>query len=109
MDQLKNKEEILKAAQKSRKYGEYEVNTEHYGSIFASSAAIIIAVLLFLLEYIVKGSGNIGFLGVSLTFTCVLYLYTGIKLKSVIKIILGSVFGVFALIFLFVFIRQVIS
>lgn len=96
-----NKEEILKAAQKDRYSGkEAESRAGVKATLLGSIIALIVGAVLFLLEFFIKKSWNFGLIAVAMTASCVQLLYEGIKLKTVRKIIVGSVEAIVALLFI---------
>ena len=110
MNQLKNKDDILKAAQKNTFSGkEFENRAGTKGTLLASFVSLIVGAILFLIEFFVKRTWNIGLIAVAMTASSVQLLYEGIRLKTVWKIIVGSVEAVVALFFILGFIGQVIS
>ncbi len=103
-------DEILEAAQKEKFAGkEFDNRIESRGTLWASLISLIVGVGLFLVEYFVKGTWNIGLIAIGMTASCVQLLYEGIKLKIVWKIILGAISAIIALFFILGFIVRVIS
>ncbi len=110
MSQLSNKDEILKAAQKDTYVGkEFENRIGTMGTMLASILSLIVGTILFLTEYFVKRTWNFGLFAVTMTASSVQLLYEGSKVKTVWKIVVGSIGVIVALIFVFCFIRQVIA
>lgn len=110
MSQLNTKDEILKAAQKETFNGkEFENRAGAKGTLLASLVSLIVGAILFLAEYFVKRTWNIGLIAVAMTASSVQLLYEGIRLKTIWKIVVGSVEAIVALFFILGFIGQVIS
>lgn len=110
MSQLNNKEDILKAAQKETYFGkEYEDRVVTNGTLLATGISLLVAIILFLTEYFVKRTWNIGLFAVTATVLSVYLLYEGIKVKSAWKIIAGSILALGAVVFILWFIGQVIA
>ena len=110
MDQFENRDNILKAAQMEHYSGkEYENRASIKGSLLASFVSLIIGTILFLFEYFVNKTWNIGLIAVAMTASSVQLLYEGIKLKIVWKIVVGTIEALIALFFSLGFIGQVIS
>ncbi len=110
MSQLNTKDEILKAAQKDTFAGkEFENKAGTKGTLLASFVSLIVGAILFLTEYFVKRTWNIGLIAVAMTASSVQLLYEGIKLKTIWKTVVGSVEAIVALFFILGFIGQVIS
>ena len=108
MDQSSKKEEILKAAQKDNQ-NEYESHVGHASILITSLTACVVGLALFIVEMVFKGTKNFGLIAVALTASSVMFLYEGIKLKTVWKIIIGSVFAVVAIVLISGYLWQVIS
>lgn len=105
-----DKKEILNMAQKNRNEGrEYDNHMASRGTTLSCLTSLIVGIILFLVEYIAKGSINIGLLAVGLTTSCVQALYEGIKNKKVLLIIGGCVQIPMVLLFIIAFISQVVG
>ena len=77
------KEKILNLAQKNHAVGnEFENRVASKGTTLSCLTSIIIGIILFLIEYVAKGSANIGLLAIGLTASCVQSLYEGIRNKK---------------------------
>ena len=84
-------DKILAAAQKNKgREGEYEQNEASYSNYFGTLVALIVAVVLFLAEYIAKGAFNSGLIAVMATALGVPLLRDGIKAKKTRTIIHGA-------------------
>lgn len=104
------KEKILNLAQKNHAVGnEFENRVASKGTTLSCMTSIIIGIILFLIEYVAKGSVNIGLLAVGLTASCVQSLYEGIRNKKTLLIIGGCVQIPFVLLFIIAFIFQVVK
>ena len=110
MNPLNNKDEILNAAKKESYIGkEFENIAGTKSTLLASFVSLIVGTILFLVELFVKKTWNIGLIAVAMTASSVQLLYEGIKLKTVWKIIAGSIEALIALFFILGYIGQVIS
>lgn len=97
-------EEILKAARNNKPNGkEYENKTGTRSALWGSLVAFILGIILATVEYLIKGTLNIGLIAVGLTGGGVQYLYEGIKTKTVWKIIFGAAESLLALFFALAF------
>ena len=110
MNSLNNKEDILNAAQKESFRGkEFENKAGTRGALLAALVSLIVGTLLFLVEFFVKKTWNIGLLAVAMTASSTQLLYEGIKLKNVWKTIFGLLGALIALFFILGYIGQVIA
>ena len=110
MDEKMDKESILKAAQNANAQGKEFENREGVKSnLVGLLASLCVGVLLFLVEYLVKKTWNIALIAVFMTAAGTQMLYEGIKLKSVWRIVTGSIQLLVAAFFTLGFIGQVIS
>ena len=83
MNQLNDKDEILKAAQKDTFTGkEFENRAGTKGTLLASLVSLIVGTILFITEFFVKGPWNIGLVAVAMTASSVQLLYEGIRIKN---------------------------
>ena len=108
MDQSNKKEEILEAA-RNNKQNEYEAHIGYASVLITSLTACVVGLALFVVEMVFKGTKNFGLIAVALTASSVMYLYEGIKLKNILKIILGSIFAVIAIVLISGYLWQVVS
>lgn len=103
------KNKILEAARNNKKKGnEYESRESVRSSLLGAAIAIIVGVVLFLIEYFVKGSINVSLITVAMTAACVQSLYGGIKNKKTHLIIIGSVEAVIVFCSFVLFIYKVV-
>ena len=110
MDNHLSSEDILKAARKERVKGsEYENREGVRSNLVGFLAALVVGTVLFFLEYFIKGTWNLGLVALLMTAAAAQMLYEGIKIKSVWRIILGSIQTLIALLFILGFIGQVIA
>ena len=102
-------EKILELARKNKVRGnEYENREVTRSNLLGSFTALIVGIALFLLEFFIRCSINIGLLAVGMTAAGVQSLYEGIKLKKVHLVIVGIVQGVIAIAFILVAVIQVV-
>ena len=105
-----DKETILKAAQANKDAGrEFETKAGVKSSLFGELVALIIGIILFLTEYFVKMTWNVGLVAVAFSASGSQMLYEGIAIKSVWRIVLGAAQIIIALFFRIAFIGQVIK
>ena len=105
-----DKNEILKAVKSEKtKSKEYEDRVGIKSNVVGLLAALIVGIILFLVEYFVKKTWNIALVAVFMTAAGVQMLYEGIRIKSVWRVIIGTVQVLIALFFTLGFIGQVIS
>lgn len=103
-----DKEQILAAARKNKYRGqEYENRETDRSSTLTCFITLFVAVGLYMLEYFIKGSTNVGLIAVWLTLAGVDSLYEGIKLKQLHKTILGVLLTLGAVIAILFFVGQV--
>lgn len=103
-----NNEKVLEAAQKNNRGKEFEQRASTHGSLLGALVALLVGIGLFLLEYIINKSVNIGFIAIGMTAAGVQSLYDGIKVRKLYLIVLGIIQTLIALIFIFVFVGQVV-
>ncbi len=105
-----DKEKILEAARKNKRKGqEVENKVTVRGSLWGSFAAFVVGICLFLLEYFVRNTVNIGLLIVGMIALGVQSLYEGIKNKKVPLIVIGIVQSIVSVLAVFVFVGQVVA
>jgi len=100
--------DILIAARKENKGKEYEDRASIRGSMLGGVVAIFLGLTLFLLEYCVKGTVNIGLIAIGMTASSVQSLYEGIKTKRIWMIVSGIIQGLVALFAIIAFILQTV-
>lgn len=101
---MENKD-ILLAAQREKNRGrEFESKASEKSSLFASLMALLVGVLLFMLEYCIKNSVNVGLIAVGMTASGVQSLLEGTKVKKAYLIIISVVQLLIALFAIFAFI-----
>ena len=103
-----NNESILNAARKESRGKEYDNKVLSRSNLLGSLIALLVGVVLFLVEYFVKNSVNIGLIAVGMTAACVQSLYEGIKLKKLYLIVFGIIQVIIAIFAILIFIRQVV-
>ena len=105
-----DKDTILAAARNEKHKGkEFENKESARSGLLSSAIALLVGVGLFLLEYFVRDSVNIGLIAVGMTACGVDYLYTGVKLKQHYKTVIGTVQLLIAILFILLFIAQVVT
>lgn len=98
MNQPENNQDFLQAARANKLRGnEFEQHSALRGMNLSQIIALTVGGIIFFVQLLVKYVFDFGLLAVLMSLICVEYLYEGIKLRQVWKIILGSVFGVFTL------------
>ena len=103
-----NKEKILESARENGHVGkEFENKEAARSSMLGFLVATIVGVALYLLEYFIKGTNNLGMIAIGMTAFGVQYLYEGIKVKVIYKIIMGIIITIIAICAILVFIWQV--
>lgn len=104
-----DKEKVLAAARNDKYRGqEYENKETMRSSLVSCLITLIIGSGLFLLEYFVKDSVNVGLIAVGLTFAGVDSLYEGVKLKRLHMTILGAFMSLCAIVAILHFVFQVV-
>jgi hypothetical protein len=104
------KNKILEAARNNKSRGcEYESKESMRSSILGAVIAMLVGIVLFMVEYLVKDTVNVSLIAVGITAACVQALYEGIKNKKTYLIIIGCVDTVFVVFSILVFIAQVVS
>ena len=105
-----DKDKILAAARNEKHKGkEFENKESARSGLLSSAIALIVGISLFLLEYLVRDSVNIGLIAVGMTACGVDYLYTGVKLKQHYKTVIGTVQLLIAILFVLLFIAKVVT
>lgn len=105
-----DKDQILAAARNEKHKGkEFENKESARSGLLSSAIALIVGIGLFLLEYFVRESVNLGLIAVGVTACGVDYLYTGIKLKQHYKTVIGAVQLLVAILFVLLFVTKVVA
>ena len=105
-----DKDQILKAARTDKHRGkEFENKESVRSSLLGSAVSILLGIGLFLIEYFIQGSVNVGLIAVGMTAASVQWLYEGIKVKKIFLIIAGAFAGIIALLFILLFVAQVVA
>ncbi len=106
---MKN-EDILEAARKEKDKGnEYENKVFIKSGLLGAAVALFIGIILFLIEYYVKGTYNWGFMLIVFAGHCADLLFQGIKTRKGWRIILGAICGIIALLLTFAFACQMVT
>lgn len=106
---MKNKD-ILMAAQKEKSKGkEFENKQSVKSNLIGSLIALLVGIMLFLLEYFINSSVNIGLIAVGLTAAAVQSLFEGIKNRKVHMIIIGVVEALVTLFAILAFVSQLVT
>lgn len=104
-----NNERILESARKNKNKGrEYENKAAMRSSLLGALAALLVGICLFLLEYFINDSVNVGLIAVGMTASGIQSFYEGIKVKRVYLIITGVIQTLIALFAILVFVGQVV-
>ena len=104
-----NNEKILEAARKNKNRGkEFEQKESTRSSLLGTLVALLVGIGLFLLEYFVNNSVNIGFIAIGMTASGVQSLYEGLKVKRHYLTVLGAVQTLIAIIAILAFVGQVV-
>ena len=104
-----NNEKILEAARKNKNRGkEFEQKESTRSSLLGSLVALLVGIGLFLLEYFINNSVNIGFIAVGMTASGVQSLYEGLKVRKLYLTVIGAIQTLIALIAIFAFVGQVV-
>jgi len=107
---IMDKEKILAAARSDKHRGEEFENKETARSGLLSSAiALLVGVVLFLLEFFLKDTVNVGLIAVGVTAAGVDSLYEGIRLKRHYMTVIGIVQLLAAIFAILFFIAKVVS
>ena len=94
-----NNKSILEAARKNKERGsEYELKKNIQAYLICTIAMLISGMILFFIDYFVKGTLNISLIIVAIIAISSNTLYQGITFKKVWKIILGAILCLIALI-----------
>ncbi len=102
-------EKILEAARKDKNRGkEYENKETIRSSLIGAFVSVIIGLIVFFVEYFVKGNVNIGVIIVMTTAACIQHFYEGIKIKKAYSIVKGVVYICIDIVAILLFVWQVI-
>ena len=105
-----DREKILAAARNEKYRGkEFENKETTRSGLLGSAIAMLVGLVLFLLEYFLKNSVNIGLIAVGMTATGVDALYEGIKLKRYYMTVIGIIQILIALFAILLFIAKVVA
>lgn len=104
-----DKEAILAAARSDKHRGkEFENKETARSGLLGSAIALFVGVALFLLEYYINNSVNIGLVAVGLTAAGVDSFYEGIKLKRHYMTLIGVIQILAAIFAILIFIAKVV-
>ena len=104
-----DKEKILAAARSEKYRGkEFENKETTRSGLLGSAIALLVGVALFLLEYFVKDSVNVGLIAVGMTAAGIDSFYEGIKLKRHHMTIIGIIQILAAIFAILLFIAKVV-
>lgn len=110
MNEQMDREAILTAAQKEKRKGKELENREGVRSAaWGGIVSVLLAVVLLLLQYFVKGTVNVGFLAIGMSSAAVQHLFEGFKTRKPLLIVLGIIAACIAILFIAVFISQLFS
>ena len=105
-----DKEKILAAARSEKYRGkEFENKETTRSGLLGSAIALLVGVALFMLEYFVKDSVNVGLIAVGMTAAGVDAFYEGIKLKRHYMTIIGIIQLLVAIFAILLFIAKVVA
>mgnify|MGYP000008876308 FL=1 len=104
-----NNEKILEAARKNKNRGkEFEQKESTRSSLLGTLVALLVGIGLFLLEYFINNSVNIGLIAVGMTASGVQSLYEGLKVRKLSLTVIGAIQTLIALIAILAFVGQVV-
>ncbi len=105
-----NNKEILEAARKNKERGKEFENKEIIRSnSLGLGVAMLVAFVLYMIEYFLKGTMNIGIGAVGMTAAGVQSLYEGIRLKRASIIIAGIIISLLSVLLIIMFVVQAVS
>ena len=105
-----NKEEILEASRSENKNKDYaEIEIENKGVKLAALCTLILATVYFCLEIFVKGETNYGWYSIIALYSAIMYGYKGIKCKKKINIVSAVLWGILAVAFICINIKEVFA
>lgn len=104
-----NNEKILEAARKT-KIEAKNLNKRNLlvVAFWALSLPLLVGIGLFLLEYFINDTVNIGFIAVGMTASGVQSLYEGLKVRKLSLTVIGAIQTLIALIAILAFVGQVV-
>ena len=106
---ITDKNKILAMAQNDKYRGkEFENKKTTRSGLLGSAIALFVGAALFLLEYFLKGSINVGLIAVGMTAVGVDSLYEGIKLRRHYKTAFGVAQILLAILFILAFVAKVV-
>jgi hypothetical protein len=104
-----NNEKILEAARKNKNRSkEFEQKESTRSSLLGTLVALLVGIGLFLLEYFINNSVNIGLIAVGMTASGVQSLYEGLKVRKLSLTVIGAIQTLIALIAILAFVGQVV-
>lgn len=104
-----NREDILAAARENEfKNKEYEKHTLLRGDNLSAVIGMLLAVILFFIEWWVKKDMNIGLATIIFAMSAIQSIYEGIKLDKKRCIIVGIISAIFAVLSLLLFIAMMV-
>lgn len=104
-----NNEKILEAARKNKNRGkEFEQKESTRSSLLGTLVALLVGIGLFLLEYFINNSVNIGLIAVGMTASGVQSLYEWLKVRKLYLTVIGAIQTLIALIAILAFVWQVV-
>lgn len=104
-----NNEKILESARKNKNRGkEFEQKESTRSSLLGTLVALLVGIGLFLLEYFINNSVNIGLIAVGMTASGVQSLYEGLKVRKFYLTEIGAIQTLIALIAILAFVGQVV-
>ena len=102
------REEILKAAIKNNAKGEeYENRVSVSGNLYGSAVAILLGIILFVVELLVRGSLNTGLLAVGFVSSAVQFIYEGVKINKRLFVAIGVFQALISTMVILAFVVQV--
>ena len=104
-----DKDKILAAARNEKHRGkEFENKETTRSGLLGSAIALLVGIVLFLLEYFVKDSVNVGLIAVGMTAAGVDAFYEGLKLKRHYMTAIGVVQMLTAIFAILLFVAKVV-
>ena len=100
-----DKNVILQAAQRNRDRGkEFEIHEDTASSLISFAASLMVGIILFAVDYFIKGIINVSLIIVGITALGADTLYRGIVFRKVWKIIVGSILLAIALLIIITYV-----
>ena len=104
-----DKDKILEAARKNKSRGkEYEKKESIRSGLVGTLVALTVGIALFLVEYLVANSVNVGMIAVGMTACGVQSLYEGVMLKKSYLILMGVIQSAIAILAIVLFVVKAI-